>query len=992
MKHILTAIVALVSLTASAAVTNVTSKLTNPDFAARYAGWFNQAGTNKGVAGGFLHQTNSAFAGKHAEVYMEKWVAQGSKIPNCNMYQHLKGLAAGTYTLVCNAFCGNGSGGNYTASTGGYLYAQDQETPISGDPGEHRVVFTVGDDGRATVGIKSQNAACNWMAFDHFRLYYNTEINVDSLTARQQIVDAERQQRQQAQDAERASIQVTTYPYVAAGITIALVRASYSTTAGIRERGVCWSKETKEPTILDDCSTEYFSNKGYLFRLEGLSSATGYWARPYVITTDGKVAYGEAIRFFTERKSNTTYTYDYQAQHDSQGSIFWDYNINSGMAETVWMYNQLAYLSGFGLSVHYVRGAGAGGGTADCSYGGYMRVSQSTAYQQTGTMLHETNHGVGVGTTSEWSNNSNLRENTSSGKWLGPRATKMIRLLENNDAAFMQGDGTHMWGGTTSGTLTYGYGINGAHEDSYSPSNQLLYFGNILITHAMHQDGLLATWSSGITASYTFMHDDDEVYYLKAEGDKYGFEDRFVGYKATYNKLTHKYTYKFGNNQTAFADIADDPYYQWKLTFDPTKAMYAFKNVGSGIYLYNSGAVTKMQNTTPEIDNYFMLLPARSDTNVGDFHATSYWMMRGNAYESYGVNLPASTAEVGSVGGAVFNPNNESGVSQRLYILTATQAAAAQTAARDQKIARLNEVIAGCESLLTVPVHETAGARSDLETTLADVKEAKSTYTSADEVKTAIASLLSAATDFLTACRPSDEEHPADVSFMWQNASLASSTDHWTASQKPASGSSCWEYYEKSFDLYQSSEGEVPAGHYRLVTQAFQRPGTYQNVYTDYITNHTDNVNATLYAITGSSARQSARMANLWRDCTNSSLGDGSVSVGGKYVPNTMSSANAWFTKGHYVDSLYCSTETRGSMRIGLSGTTGTKYWVCFKGGLKVLFYGDIDEHGVDDVDELPSSDSDREGSADGKFLDKDGRIVIRKNGRLYNAAGELLE
>ena len=107
MKHILTAIVALVSLTAGAAVTNVTSKLTNPDFAARYAGWFNQAGT-KGVTGGFVHQTNDAFAGKHAEVYMEKWVAQGSRIPNCTMYQHLKGLTPGTYTLVCNAFCGNG--------------------------------------------------------------------------------------------------------------------------------------------------------------------------------------------------------------------------------------------------------------------------------------------------------------------------------------------------------------------------------------------------------------------------------------------------------------------------------------------------------------------------------------------------------------------------------------------------------------------------------------------------------------------------------------------------------------------------------------------------------------------------------------------------------------------------------------------------------------------------------------------------------------------
>ncbi|MBP5196145.1 MAG: hypothetical protein J6035_01895, partial [Bacteroidaceae bacterium] len=77
------------------------------------------------------------------------------------MYQYLKGLPAGTYTLVCAAFCGNGSGGSYTPSSGGYLYAQDQQTPINGPIGDYSVVFSVGDDGKATIGIKSQNAACN---------------------------------------------------------------------------------------------------------------------------------------------------------------------------------------------------------------------------------------------------------------------------------------------------------------------------------------------------------------------------------------------------------------------------------------------------------------------------------------------------------------------------------------------------------------------------------------------------------------------------------------------------------------------------------------------------------------------------------------------------------------------------------------------------------------------------------------------------------------
>ncbi len=941
MRYSLTTCLLAASLWAGAAVTNVTSKLTNPDFAARYAGWFNQASA-KGVAGGFIHQTNANFSGKSGEVYMERYVAPGSKIPNCNMYQHLKGLTPGTYTLVCNAFCGNGSDGSYTNSTGGYLYAQDQQTAISGNPGEHRVVFTVGDDGRATVGIKSQNAACNWMAFDRFRLYYNTELNADSLSARQQIVDAERQQRESIQSAARSAASVTTYPFVASGITIALMRGIFSLNGTIaREYGVCWSRETKEPTILDECSTEYFSNKGYLFRLEGLSPATGYWARPYVITTDGKVAYGEVMKFYTERRGNTGYTYDYQAQVESASQIAWDYNINSGMAETVWMYNQLSYLGDFGLSVHYVRGAGAGGGTADCSYGGWMRVSQSTAYQQTGTMLHETNHGVGVGTTAQWYNNANLRSNTSSGKWLGPRATEMIRLLENNDDAFMQGDGTHMWGGTTSGTLTYGYGINGAQEDSYSPSNQLLYFGNILITHAMHQDGLLATWSSGITASYTFIQDDDRTYYLKAEGNQYGFNDRYLGVSQTDAS-------KIGNIEASLSDIADNPYFQWKVTFDPSRAMYAFKNVGTGSYLYTSGTTAKMQNSTPTADNYFMLLPSREKLVFGDFRTRSFWMVRGNWYDSYAVRASASSASDPTlISGATFDPANSGGESQRFLILTRDEATEVQTTARDIRLERLNEVINGCNALLDVPVTEgVPGAIARFEHTLADVQSAKSSYATASEVNGAVSTLLSAVADYLTDCRPSDPSHPADLSFAWENMSLASGLDHWTSTATPAAGSGCWEFFEKTFDVYQTTQSNMPAGNYRIIGHAFQRPGTSTDTYNDYITSGLDKVNARLYTIS-SGQRTNAGVANIWRDATAKSIATGSISNNGKYVPNNMESGAAWFDAGHYADSLFCTTGTQAPMRLGFSGTTGTSYWFMFRGGTRVLFYGDIAEEDI---------------------------------------------
>ena len=944
MKKTLLVVALFSSLAMQATITDVTSTyLTNPDFAARYAGWYNQAGT-KGVTGGFVHQTNDAFVKKHAEVYMERNVSVGSKIPNCDMYQYLKGLPSGTYTLVCAAFCGNGSGGSYTPSSGGYLYAQDQQTPINGPAGDYSVVFSVGDDGKATVGIKSQNAACNWMAFDNFRLYYNTEGSADSLAARQAIIDAERLSRQAIQDAARSAAKVTTYPYVGAGVTIALMRATFTANGtSAKEYGVCWSKDSKEPTIMDDCTTEYFSNKGYLFRIEGLTHSTGYWARPYVITNDNRVAYGEVIKFYTERKGNTTYEYNYYAQVEDPSQISWDYNINSGMAETVWMYNQLAYISGLHLNVHYARGAGAGGGTAECSYGGWMNVSQNWAYQQTGTMLHETNHGVGVGQTNEWYNNSNLRENTGSGKWLGPRTTKMVRLLENNEEAFLTGDGVHMWASTTSGSLTYGYGINGAQEDSYSPSNHLLYYGNILVTHALHQDGMPATWSSGITAAYTFTQDDDEIYYIKAENGKYGLNDRFVGVSVS------GATSKFGNVLSNFSDIAEDPNYQWKITYAPTLGMYAFQNKGTGEYLYSSSSTVKLSGTTPATNNYFMLLPARKDVSSGDFTATGYWVVRGNTYDSYAVKTVASTAEVATLSGSTFDPNNETGASQRFLLLTSSEAQKAQEAARNMKMARLEEILSGCDAIVDVPVEENvAGAITDFETIIAKVKKEKDSYETAADVTAAVSMLLSAVNTYLTNCQLTDPSQPADLSFMWQNMSLASGTDYWTASVIPVFNYGCYEFYEKTFDFYQVSEYKMPIGNYRLIGQAFQRPGSYTAVYNDYIKNGTDNVNAKLY-ITSSAKTTNNKVSNIWRDCTTSSLGDGSVSVGGKYIPNTMESAAAWFNNGLYNDTLFHKATGNSTMRLGLSGTTGTSYWFMFKGGFRVLYYGSFEEDEIID-------------------------------------------
>ena len=411
-------------------------------------------------------------------------------------------------------------------------------------------------------------------------------------------------------------------------------------------------------------------------------------------------------------------------------------------------------------------------------------------------------------------------------------------------------------------------------------------------------------------------------------------------------------TSKFGNVLSNFSDVAEDPNYQWKITFDPTRGMYAFQNKGTGEYLYSSSSTVRLSGTTPATSNYFMLLPARKDISSGDFTATGYWVVRGNTYDSYAVRTAASTAEVASLSGSTFDPNNETGANQRFLLLTSSEAQKAQEAARNMKMVRLDEVISGCDALVDIPVKETIlGAITEFETVLANIKKEKDNYETASEISTAVNTLLVAVTAYLTNCQLTDPSQPADLSFMWQNMSLASGIDNWTTSVNPTFNSGCYEFYEKTFDFYQVSEEKMPLGNYRIIAQAFQRPGTYNGVYTDYINNGIDKVNAKLYMIS-SGKTTSNYISNIWRDYTTSSLGDGSVSVGGKYIPNNMESAAAWFNNNLYKDSVFHKATGTSTMRLGLSGTTGTSYWFMFKGGFRVLYYGSFEEEDIQDDSE----------------------------------------
>lgn len=615
---------------ADKSVTN--TYIENPDYEARFAGWINN---------GFYYVTNSSFGQKHGKIYMERWTASGSRIPNVEISQDLY-LPAGTYTLT--AGCQNiQQSGKIEACVGATLYANDEKVTVTENK-DYSVTFTV-LQGVSRIGFKVTSTNANWAAIDNVRLtLLDTNIEaehaelqklinkaeevlgegegaadltvaingakeliksgsnekIDSLA--KSLADATLNYR--IQNSTGTVPRITTNPFVAAGATVLLGRMTQSGSAGILERGFCWSTNP-EPTIFDNRTTQYFSANGEIYRMEKLKPGTMYYVRPYVLTNKYKLVYGDVVKVPTLPQGTVT------ADYDNGGSTEENYRIASAIEEIKWLYNNLSSVKGINLSVHY----SAGTPTADCSYGGWMRVGANSSYQQTGTVLHETNHGVGVGTSDIWWN-GNYRVDGDRGKWLGPRATQMIRFLNKDNTAYMTGDNTHMW--PTSSFSGPNYGINGAHEDTYNPENTLLYYGNVLITHAMHQDGLICSTSVGFASpAYTFTQDDETKYYIKTTDD--------LGNETSLLTVTENGA--ITQKEVRAEEALENDSFAWNVLYNPKTAYYILKNAGTGKLLSCTNTSFKtVARTSPSTSERVQLLPSRTNFKKGKLNTTSYWI------------------------------------------------------------------------------------------------------------------------------------------------------------------------------------------------------------------------------------------------------------------------------------------------------------------------------------------------------------------------------
>ncbi len=716
--------------------------------------------------------------------------------------------------------------------------------------------------------------------------------------------------------------EVTTDTRYVRGATMAFGRIKTAKTNGgstIVKRGFCLS-ETAEPTIDDVVSTKTLSNSGVIYYFENLQPGTMYYMRAYATNLDGLTGYGQVIKFCTIPKGNVSYSYN------NGGSSEANDRVNAAAEEACQIFNDLT-----SIRKHFNIGYSAGTPTADCYYADepWMNMGANSSYQRTGTIMHEMQHGMGVIPYSTQWNKNILRssldgEGRGTGQWLGDRVSEFLDFWDNKTGSRLNGDYQHMWP----------YGINGAHEDT---GTKLLYYGNAMIGQALGEDGLEHRSDVFAEPYYSFIQDDNTKYYLKNESEDRGLYDSYLIPNA--NGLL-----KWRRMTTAEATQNDST--AWYITFTPANQYYQLRNAATGQYLTFSGSIRTATHSAPTANDNFHLMRGRVDVLATNNSALrGYWIIHptGN-WEPKALQANVN----GNTGTANFNIANNA-TAQRWLILTAEEAAAAER----NSIAKLNEAIQQkvehLKTLYAVPHQETI-AGTDQQTQLT-ISQAESLSANTPEAAAEMNGQLDTAVlDFLSGVVASDQEHPFDLTYYIQNPGM-DAAEGWSVS--PTINYSCAEFYEKTFDIYQTLPN-MPKGTFRFAVQGFQRPGTSADSYS-YYSAGTDKITCFIYA--GSKTK---KIVDICSDAQTSKVGGKEATVGNNlYIPNDMQAASLYFQKGFYENSVESKLSTKGStLKVGLrSSSMGSYHWVIFD-NFRLFFLGDDEAPIVDGISTVRNTES----------------------------------
>ena len=717
-----------------------------------------------------------------------------------------------------------------------------------------------------------------------------------------------------AQQAMAQTPTVVTDTRFARGATMAFGRIKSTNANGgaaIQKRGFCLA-EHNNPTIDDVTNTATLTNNGIIYYFKDLKPATKYYMRAYATNKDGVTGYGDVIKFYTIPKGTIQLTM-------RSGGDQATYNRIKEAAETaVNWWNNLTEMKGFGPNVGYESGTP----TADCSYGGWIRVGPNSSYQRCGTIMHEMLHGIGVipWADTEWSRH-NLRSGVNgdgygTGYWLGDRVTEVLTFWDNK-VQKLNGDYQHLWP----------YGINGANEDNGS---DLLYIGNSLVCQALGEDGLQHTYSLFAEPYYALNQEDTIKYYIKNEAADRGLNTSFLKPNATG-------ALKWTAMTSAEAALNDST--AWYITFTPDNQYYQFRNAATGQYLTNSGGIKTAAKTTLTGNEDWHLMKGRVDV-VGQ---RGYWIIHP---ESNWTPRCLQANANGNIGTATFDIAN-SAERQRWLIMTMEDTRSMEAKAVEQMRQTVADALSLVKALADVPHEETvAGADAALLSVVSDVEASMAVSESVVELSAMVDRAKDAATVFLRNVTPIDVATPFDLTYMLVNPTLDETADGWTGGATVSYG--CAEFYQKTFDFSQTVKN-LPVGTYAFCGQGFQRPGSSSTAYSDYKAG-SNKVNAVIYA-----GGNSESLAHICDGIQTRKVGKGNETAltSGRYVPNDMQSADAYFKKGIYENRVVAAvTSDDGLLKVGVKSTSmPSNYWAIFD-NFRLYYYG---SKSVDEVTAVPA-------------------------------------
>ena len=691
---------------------------------------------------------------------------------------------------------------------------------------------------------------------------------------------------------------VTTDTRYARGATMAFGRIKGSATANggsaIQKRGFCLS-ENPEPTVDDIISTKQLSNSGVIYYFEDLKPGTMYYMRAYATNKDGVTGYGDVIKFSTIPMGAITYSYN------NGGDATINNRINDAFTQACFIFSNLT-----SIKKHFNTGYSPGTQTADCNYQDvpWMNIGPNASYQRTGTIMHEMEHGLGViNYDTQWSG-SNLRSGNGTGEWLGDRVSAFLDFWDNTTGSRLKGDNIHMWP----------YGVNGAHEDDGKLET---YYANAMIAQALGEDGLEHTYSTYADPYYSLNQEDTIKYYIKNES-----KDR--GLYTSYLKPTATGALKWVSMTTEEAALNDSA--AWYITFTPANQYYQLRNAATGQFMtYSSGIKTAAKEKLTANENWH-LMRGRVDVDG----QRGYWIIHPEATRTPKC-LQANTN--GNMGSVNFNIAN-SAEAQRWLILTMDEAKTAEDKAMAQTRKQVEEQLKLVKQLAEVP-HTCSDATVDeqLQTTLASIEQRMTEAKSTTELISLLEEAQKAANDFLMS-GVTPTAAPFDLTYMLANPTIDENSDGWNGS--PAINYGCGEFYEKTFDFSQTVKN-LPAGTYAFCAQGFQRPGSSSTAYQDYKAGN-NKVNAVIYA-----GAKNEKLAHICDTVLSRKVGKGNEAAvaSGKYVPNDMQAASAYFQKGLYENQVLGSVATNGgSLKVGIKSTSmPTSYWAIFD-NFRLYYYG----------------------------------------------------